>query len=69
MVMSTSARDPRQRCMRCGSDMLRALGGGTLLQPSLGHFSHWPATNVTVQHVIRQHESWTKDLIGEGSHI
>ena len=38
MVMSTTARDSRQRCMRCGSVTLREPSGGTLLLPALMAF-------------------------------
>jgi hypothetical protein len=69
MVMSTTARDSRQRCMRCGSITLRELNSGTLFLPALRHFVDWPATEVAVQPVTRSHQTWTRELISEGSHI
>jgi hypothetical protein len=69
MVMSTTARDSRQRCVRCGSATLRELNSGTLSLPALRHFVDWPAMNVAFQPVTRSHQTWTRELIGEGSHI
>jgi hypothetical protein len=69
MVMSTTARDSRQRCMRCGSVTLRELNGGTLLLPARWHSMNWPAAELAPQPATRSHETWTRELIGEGSHI
>jgi len=69
MVMSTTARDSRQRCMRCGSITLREFDSSTLLLPALWHFVNWPAMDVAVQPVTKSHAACTRELIGEGSHI
>ncbi|HEY3394808.1 MAG TPA: hypothetical protein VGK58_19030 [Lacipirellulaceae bacterium] len=69
MVMSTTARDSRQRCMRCGSITLRDLNSSTLLLPAIWHSMNWPATNLAVQPATRSYEVWTTELIEEGSHI
>jgi hypothetical protein len=69
MVMSTTARDSRERCMRCGSVTLSELDGGIQLLPSLRQFVSWPARNRILQIVANNHTTWTGELTEEGSHI
>jgi hypothetical protein len=69
MVMSTVARDSRQRCIRCGSVALREVSGGTAMLPVLWRFMNWPAMGVALQPASRKQNGWTTEAIGEGSHI
>jgi hypothetical protein len=72
MVMSTTARYARQRCIRCGSIALGEQSGGTAMLPVLWRFMNWPAPDAALQPVGTRHgkhDSWTTETIGEGSHI
>jgi hypothetical protein len=69
MVMSSSAHDSRQRCIRCGSIALRELGGGTAMLPSLWRFMNRPPMDLAFQPASRNQNGWTMETIGEGSHI
>jgi hypothetical protein len=69
MVMSTAARDSRQRCIRCGSIVLRELSGGTAMLPALWRFMNWPAMEAAFKTTSRNQNVWTTEAIGEGSHI
>jgi hypothetical protein len=72
MVMSTTDRDSRQRCIRCGSNALRELSGGAAMLPVLWRFMNWPSLDAALQPAGRsqgKHHGGTTETIGEGSHI
>jgi hypothetical protein len=69
MVMSTPVCDSRPRCMRCGNIALRAPSGGISMLPAVRRFMNWPTTNLVGQRVTTNQQIWTRELIGEGSHI
>jgi hypothetical protein len=69
MVMSTAARDARQRCIRCGGGALRELSGGTAVLPALWRFMNSPAMDVAFQPTSGKQNRWATETIGEGSHI